>query len=1361
MTSSVLPLSFSPEDSLPVPTHGRFRPLRSGVQNLWQHDTVRTYRNGWMLNRGVNGSGKSIFLGLQVPFLLDGRPATALPPASPVSGSRGSLKDLILDRDRYASRVGYTWIEFGRLDPEGRVETVTCGAGLRASRAAADVRAWYFVTGHRIGRDLQLFDAAGLPAEAADLRALLGADHVFDDVASYRAALDSALFGLGEERLRRLARILREVSRPNLASNLTAEAAGQYIADFLEPIAPRLFEQIAEHFSSQATLTEQVRRLKDDAAAMSQVTDAHRAYAQALLRRLAFDLRDGDSRFQAASTARRDADAALGVADDRARRLEQGRGEATLRNRGLSEAVRTLELSDPITAARDLDSAERAVAKALHAVRAAETEVAKQDGRVRTMTGRHEEALRDLRAVQADARRWERSAERAATQAVLTGDHTALVEVMGGETGGGEEAVPPDGDLVAARTRLSSAVRRRDRAITDLVALAERARRAADAAARAAEAVSERRVAREAAEIELAGARERRDEAEEALLEALLAWAAGCRELRPGDAGRASLRAAVEERRSLAAAVHALARPLSGAVAQERASALLAGQRSRSAAEDLRRRREEIAAQRDEGPAALPARVRAEGCAGVPLWRVCDFAPGFEDEARQGGIEAALEGAGLLDVLVLPDGAVLGADSLDAALVAGAPVEGPSLADVLVPDGDGVPAATVTALLRRIGLGSIPGAAVTVGPDGGYVLGPVVGRFAKVAAEHIGAAARERTRVRRIAELDAEITAREAEAEAADRRVAAADERTAAIAADIAAAPDETALREAEAAVPPAERALADAEARLAVAAERQAAADAAATTARQALDRRASETGLAAWLDDLPGLASATREYRDHAAAWIDAVGRWGVAATAAARAAEDLAESTGALAERRDAVLRTGGDHAEALARRGALEAQAQAAGVREALAQLEQARGELVACTGEVERLQREEMEAAAERTRCQIAVERAAERLDETARTRDAAEESLRSAAVAGLLECAGWGSLRDGLAEDPRDWRLTHLLTAIARSRQAGDRAPGADEARGRLNRLMATQTQVSSQLVDYSFVIDAGEADHWIPRGVYQGAARPLHEVRDLVSADAQRNDGLIAEEERRFFDAVMLNQVSTELNAALRTAETHVARITDCMQAHPTRRGHRVRIRWQLRAGEVPDGTREVLDLVARDPHLHTDAERDLITRWMKSRVDEAREGRDGTLADRLTAGFDYRAWHQVVVQLAMPGSDRWDRFRSQRAVLSEGERAALLHLPLLAAVATAYDGAREGAPRIFGLDEAFERIDDGMREACFGVISALDLDVLMANYSMMPTYASVPGIAINIMSVYPEIGGVGVTTMFWDGERLEPVDE
>ena len=53
----------------------------------------------------------------------------------------------------HGERLGYTWLEFGRLDPDGVARYRTIGAGLKAVSGKGMLPPWFFVTGQRIGED--------------------------------------------------------------------------------------------------------------------------------------------------------------------------------------------------------------------------------------------------------------------------------------------------------------------------------------------------------------------------------------------------------------------------------------------------------------------------------------------------------------------------------------------------------------------------------------------------------------------------------------------------------------------------------------------------------------------------------------------------------------------------------------------------------------------------------------------------------------------------------------------------------------------------------------------------------------------------------------------------------------------------------------------------------------------------------------------------------------------------------------------------------------------------------------------------------------------------------------------------------
>ncbi|OWK21027.1 hypothetical protein AJ88_22180 [Mesorhizobium amorphae CCBAU 01583] len=58
--------------ALPMPTRQRWQPLRLGLVELFRYDSEEFwFRDGHLLLRGNNGTGKSKVLSLTLPLLLD------------------------------------------------------------------------------------------------------------------------------------------------------------------------------------------------------------------------------------------------------------------------------------------------------------------------------------------------------------------------------------------------------------------------------------------------------------------------------------------------------------------------------------------------------------------------------------------------------------------------------------------------------------------------------------------------------------------------------------------------------------------------------------------------------------------------------------------------------------------------------------------------------------------------------------------------------------------------------------------------------------------------------------------------------------------------------------------------------------------------------------------------------------------------------------------------------------------------------------------------------------------------------------------------------------------------------------------
>jgi hypothetical protein len=125
--------------TLPVPTQLRWQPLRLGVVELFHYDSEEFwFRDGHLLLRGNNGTGKSKVLSLTLPFLLDAqlKPSRVEPDGD---GAKKMAWNLLMNG--YSRRMGYAWIEFGRRTEDGTPRYLTLGAGCRRRKAGHKWRA--------------------------------------------------------------------------------------------------------------------------------------------------------------------------------------------------------------------------------------------------------------------------------------------------------------------------------------------------------------------------------------------------------------------------------------------------------------------------------------------------------------------------------------------------------------------------------------------------------------------------------------------------------------------------------------------------------------------------------------------------------------------------------------------------------------------------------------------------------------------------------------------------------------------------------------------------------------------------------------------------------------------------------------------------------------------------------------------------------------------------------------------------------------------------------------------------------------------------------------------------------------------
>ncbi|HEY0803861.1 MAG TPA: TIGR02680 family protein [Pseudonocardiaceae bacterium] len=1342
---------------MPLPHRERWQPLRAGLVDMFYYDIEEfSFHDGRLLLRGNNGTGKSKVLALTLPFLLDGELAAHRVEPDGDRNKRMEWNLLLGGKHPHSERLGYTWLEFGRLRPDGTPEYRTIGAGLKAVAGRGIARHWFFLTDQRVGPELSLLGPTRVALTREKLRdAVDGHGTVYDTASDYRRAVDEALFGLGSQRYEALVNLLIQLRQPQLSKKPDEKLLSRALTEALPPLDPALLATVAEAFRGLDEERETLRGLAEAQTAADAFLTHYRRYARIAAKRHAAPPRQAHSRYEQlgrelgeAEAAHRMATDALADAQDRLAELAQARVALEARRAALQDSP---EMRD----AEALRTAGEQAERLGEFARTRERDSATADDTARRWETQLAQAERTAQADAAAFGSAQAAAENAADAARVGEDHAVLLVEL-------TAAQPPYSS--ATRTgaaliqRQTTAVHRLD----ELIAAATKA----EAALRAARDDVDRITGEQqsaAERIATADALAVRRGTE--LVTEATSYLAGIVHIRLSDADEvlASLDAWVrtlDGTNPLASAVADAARLATAELGRRQADV----DTRRAAAEvDRAALAEEIARLEAGGHDAPPTPyTRDHGSRvdrpGAPLWKAVDFTGGVLDQHRA-GIEAALEAAGILDAWIGPDGSLRDAVTNDVFVLPGQAAPAGGLAAVLTPAIDRAdPMAAeltddaVTSVLAGIGLG--PGARTWVAVDGRFGIGVLEGRWRKDAAGYIGEGAREAARRATLSRLRVDLTALQRRLDELARAAADLVAAQNALAVEHRAQPGDAALREAHVKLAAEHEAKRRIDARLADAVAVAVGRDTEAHAARDAATEFAGDVGLPPEASALALVRAAIGDYR------VALAGLW-PAARAAHRARQDVADAQEALtaavehrAEARHAAVAARSDAAAAAERHQVLVETA-GAGVEELYRQLDVVATAMAERDGREEAAREAERSAIDQRGKADGRRETLAESIATAAAERDQAITELRAFAATGLLEVA----LPDIEIPDPAAEWVPSPAVALARAVNAA--LDGVDDA-DRPWELVQQRVSAEHKLLTDALSRHGHSVGLTVRDGVlvvdvlFQGRKQDIPTLVAALATETEQRATLLSAKEREILENHLVNEVAGTLQELITGAEEQVRAINNDLADRPTSTGMRLRLLWRV-GRSAPEGLGRVRDrLLRQTADAWSVADRAAVGAFLQEQInrEHADDTSGGGWAEQLTRALDYRGWHEFAIQRHQDG-----QWRPATGPASGGERVLAASVPLFAAASSFYTSAgNPHAPRLIALDEAFAGVDDDSRAKCLGLLAAFDLDVVMTSEREWGCYPQVPGLAIAQLARRDGIDAVLVTPWRWDGhERVQ----
>ncbi|MEK5451052.1 TIGR02680 family protein [Paenibacillus sp. FSL R7-0331] len=252
----------------------------------------------------------------------------------------------------------------------------------------------------------------------------------------------------------------------------------------------------------------------------------------------------------------------------------------------------------------------------------------------------------------------------------------------------------------------------------------------------------------------------------------------------------------------------------------------------------------------------------------------------------------------------------------------------------------------------------------------------------------------------------------------------------------------------------------------------------------------------------------------------------------------------------------------------------------------------------------------------------------------------------------------------------------------------------------------------------------------------------------------------LLTQRDRELYEEIIIGSVGKAIRKRIHRAKDWVLQMDSLMNLRDTSSGLKLSLSWEPKKAETETEipTDALVGLLLRDAHQMDDEEIDQVVEHFRTRILKAKvsaEEEQGMLRHYLNEILDYRSWFEFRLYFRKGEQLGYKELTDSKFnVLSGGERAMAMYIPLFAATYSRYSDARDEAPKIISLDEAFAGVDDANMRDMFQLITEMGFDYIMTSQVLWGCYDTVPRLAI--YEIYrPK--DVRVVTLFhyrWNGK-------
>ncbi|MEQ7052893.1 TIGR02680 family protein [Paenibacillaceae sp. P-4] len=1358
----------------------RWQMSRAGVLNFWYYDEEEFhFEEGRMILRGANGSGKSVTMQSFIPLVLDGdkRPERLDP-----FGSRDRKLEYYLLGDEekgHTDRTGYLWLEFFHTDKE---VYKTIGIGIRARRGAAQLGFWGFLLedGRRVNHDFRLYDyntwleqGSKIPLNRKELIDLIDSGgQVVQEQSSYREMVNKALFGFQDlDSFKDLLKLLLELRSPKLSKDFKPSSMYEILTKALSPLTEEELGPLSDVIEDMDQITDQLEELRIHVDELEKLSEKYSEYNRFLLKVHAEQVLDKFEAFH--KLEKQVTELKQQVIELKEKQLnmntsiEQGKArlgtvevELDILNRSkVIEKERELErgeelLEDALRQLSDIFKRKNKNVMALHQI---ENDIERAKDKLNVLDQEQHEAVEELE------------------------DFARIIEFKEHDIYHRAWAHGLPEDEQWARNWFKDLERHKDK-LEIALKIAREEREAYRAASEAEIRLGEIHCDRSKAEEELTAQDNRLEIEKEKIREHLIRWQQQLTQLPVnGEALRDALRAlsSITSKSRQFDQVRQVAVQAYERRNQEFLQQVLQLQHhKKELMEDhhkLKFELEQWKSKKEPEPIQTERRKatrdQREKGTGAPLYAVCEFKDGLTDK-EQARLEETLEQAGLLDAWIYPNGQVSVLDQEKGEEVWFETIDsfhGKTLASVLqaVPSQEsGLSQEDVQAALMSIGWGEENANAqnekgfLVIG-NGTFRLGALTGQgFSKPRAEYIGIETRLRTKQLAMAQLEANIKQSVNEISEIDNQLARVEENNKALKFELNSFPDD---------------------------AELQAEIDTFIQLSYRLKEIMNQEHKVEQWYKEkMVTLRALQLKLTEHTVEWsllkgekqlkeaIDSCmtyrthismlqSSWLRYIEISQYLSNQVDQQTNFLLEIEEDEFqqKTVDEKKEKYtAQVGQLKKLIAELGIEKIHEEIVALKQEKTTLLGRIDTLNEDLKELIANLARKEEALKIFLGQLAECQKEFEYSVELWKVEVQ--FAHVPKWKETFDQLINESEIIKMCQQMKKEY-SLQFGSKTK---ERIG--NELQQEYNAIRNNLRDYVLesdlllsgrIIITSNRDRMNPM-------TPSALLDELIMLRDEQH-ALLTEKDRQLYEEIIIGSVGKAIRHRIHRAYDWVNQMKELMSQRNTSSGLQLSLMWEPKVPETDAqlDTSTLVELLLRDAHRMEDEEIELVIEHFRKRILQAKqfaEQEHGALRRYIYDLLDYRSWFEFKLNYRKGAQTGFKELTDPKFnVLSGGEKAMAMYIPLFAATFSRYSDASEDAPKIISLDEAFAGVDDANMRDMFHLLTDMGFDYIMTSQVLWGCYDTVPRLAIYEIYRPKDINVVTLFHYRWNGKSKVLVED